>query len=148
MHELYDFFELLHCRSAIMRKLYDFFELLGYPGPIMRELYDFFELFNCPNSSSFPIAYYPMGDSPQSPIQLRRDYEMAKPDDRSDNVRKLQRSVQNTIENMEESEHYLDEHSVELSPDESRTLHEKNERRREAISSMRSEIQDEADAKE
>ncbi|TVY02389.1 small acid-soluble spore protein Tlp [Cohnella terricola] len=73
---------------------------------------------------------------------------MAKPDDRSDNVQKLQNSIQNTMENLEESEHYLDEHSVELSPDESQTLRAKNERRHEAISSMRSEMQDEADAKE
>jgi len=70
---------------------------------------------------------------------------MAKPDDRSDNVEKLQDAVQNTIENLEESEHYLDEHAAELSPEESDTLNEKNERRREAISSLRGEIQDEAD---
>jgi len=70
---------------------------------------------------------------------------MAKPDDRSDNASKLEEAVQNTIENLEESEHYLDEHSVELSPEESETLNAKNDKRREAITSLRSEIKDETD---
>lgn len=73
---------------------------------------------------------------------------MAKPDDRSDNVEKLQEAVQNTIDNLEESEHYLDEHSVELSPDEKNILTQKNQGRREAIASMRNEIKDEAHANE
>ncbi|WP_306220151.1 small acid-soluble spore protein Tlp [Cohnella sp. WQ 127256] len=73
---------------------------------------------------------------------------MAKPDDRSDNVAKLQDAVQNTIENLGESEHYLDEHSVELSPQETQTLTNKNEKRREAISSLKSEIEDEANVQE
>lgn len=34
---------------------------------------------------------------------------MAKPDNREDNVEKLQSMVQNTIDNLEESERYLDE---------------------------------------
>ncbi len=68
---------------------------------------------------------------------------MAKPDDRSDNAEKLEEAVQNTIENLEQSEHYLDEHSVELSPEESSALRQKNENRRAAIDSLRSEIQDE-----
>ncbi|MFB9275115.1 small acid-soluble spore protein Tlp [Cohnella cellulosilytica] len=68
---------------------------------------------------------------------------MAKPDDRSDNAEKLQAAVQNTRENLEQSEHYLDEHSVELSPEESSALRQKNENRREAIDSLSSEIQDE-----
>lgn len=68
---------------------------------------------------------------------------MAKPDDRSDNVAKLQEAVQNTIENLEESEHYLDEHSEELNPQEAETLTAKNEGRRNAIQSMNSEIEDE-----
>ncbi|MBB6669168.1 small acid-soluble spore protein Tlp [Cohnella nanjingensis] len=71
---------------------------------------------------------------------------MAKPDDRSDNVEKLQESVQNTIGNLEESQEYLDEHADEISPEESSTLREKNERRRESISAQRSEIEDEANA--
>ncbi|QMV44584.1 small acid-soluble spore protein Tlp [Cohnella cholangitidis] len=71
---------------------------------------------------------------------------MAKPDDRSDNVAKLQEAVQNTIENLEESEHYLDEHSEELNPQEADVLTAKNEGRRNAIQSMRSEIEDEKNA--
>lgn len=73
---------------------------------------------------------------------------MAKPDDRSDNVEKLQEAVQNTIDNLEESEEYLEEHSEELSPDESEALNAKNENRREAISGLRNEIRDEADFQE
>ncbi|MFC4597949.1 small acid-soluble spore protein Tlp [Cohnella hongkongensis] len=68
---------------------------------------------------------------------------MAKPDDRSDNAEKLKEAVQNTVRNLEESEHYLDEHAVELSPEESETLRQKNENRREALDSLRSEIKDE-----
>lgn len=71
---------------------------------------------------------------------------MANPDDRSDNVEKLQEAVQNTIDNLEESEHYLDEHSEELNPQEAQALSDKNEGRRNAISSLRNEIKDEANA--
>lgn len=71
---------------------------------------------------------------------------MAKPDDRSDNVAKLKDAVQNTIENLEESEHYLDEHSEELNPQELHSITEKNEGRRNAITSLQSEIKDESNA--
>ncbi|WP_239614371.1 small acid-soluble spore protein Tlp [Cohnella mopanensis] len=71
---------------------------------------------------------------------------MAKPDDRSDNVAKLQEAVQNTKDNLEESEHYLDEHSEELNPQEAEVLTAKNEGRRNAIQSMNSEIEDEKNA--
>lgn len=70
---------------------------------------------------------------------------MAKPDDRSDNVEKLQQSVQNTIDNLERSEHYLDEYAEEISPQQSQTLAEKNANRIAAIDSMRNEMSDEAD---
>lgn len=69
---------------------------------------------------------------------------MAKPDDRSDNVEKLQRNVQNTIRNLREAEEYLAEHGDELSPEERRTIRVKNEHRRESIAGMRREIKDEA----
>ncbi|MDB4866192.1 MAG: small acid-soluble spore protein Tlp [Cohnella sp.] len=69
---------------------------------------------------------------------------MAKPDDRSDNVEKLQEHVQNTIINLEESEEYLDEHAEELNSQEAENLAEKNDNRRESIEGMRSEIKDEA----
>jgi small acid-soluble spore protein (thioredoxin-like protein) len=71
---------------------------------------------------------------------------MAKPDDRSDNVAKLKDAVQNTIDNLEESENYLDEHSEELNPQELQTLTEKNEGRQNAITSMQGEIEDESNA--
>jgi small acid-soluble spore protein (thioredoxin-like protein) len=76
--------------------------------------------------------------------QHKERFQMAKPDDRSDNVEKMQEAVQNTIDNLEESEHYLDEHSDELAPDEEQALVNKNENRRDAIESIREEIQDEA----
>lgn len=64
-----------------------------------------------------------------------------KPDDRSDNVEKLQSMIQNTIENMEEAEA-----SLELATNEEQRaqIEAKNERRRESIESFRSEIKDEA----
>ncbi|KHD86149.1 small acid-soluble spore protein Tlp [Heyndrickxia ginsengihumi] len=68
-----------------------------------------------------------------------------KPDDRSDNVEKLQNMVQNTIENVEKAED-----SVEFANDDTQIqqIKEKNERRRESIKAMKSEIKDEAQAKE
>ncbi|MFN2747327.1 MULTISPECIES: small acid-soluble spore protein Tlp [Bacillus] len=62
------------------------------------------------------------------------------PDDRSDNVEKLQDMVQNTIENIEESEEQLSFASGE----EKQQIREKNERRNESIEAMRNEIHDEA----
>jgi small acid-soluble spore protein (thioredoxin-like protein) len=69
---------------------------------------------------------------------------MAKPDDRSDNVEKLQEMVQNTIDNLEEAEDYLDEHADEISPQERHAIEEKNENRRRSIRGFRNEIKDEA----
>lgn len=63
-----------------------------------------------------------------------------KPDDRSDNVEKLQKMVHNTIENMEAAEESMQfaegEHKAQIE--------RKNERRRESIEGMREEIKDEA----
>lgn len=65
-----------------------------------------------------------------------------KPDDRSDNVEKLQEMIVNTIENMEEAESTL-----EFSSSEARAqVEEKNERRRESLDAMREEVKDEARA--
>lgn len=69
---------------------------------------------------------------------------MAKPDDRSDNVEKLQQHVQNTIQNLEEAEEYLDEHADEISSTELNDITEKNANRRESIAGFRQEIKDEA----
>lgn len=66
-------------------------------------------------------------------------YNKPKPDDRSDNVEKLQEMVFNTIQNMEEAEA-----TMEFSSDEEKAnIAAKNERRRESIDAMRSEIKDE-----
>ncbi|MBW5448179.1 small acid-soluble spore protein Tlp [Cohnella sp. CFH 77786] len=73
---------------------------------------------------------------------------MAKPDDRSDNVEKLQEMIGNTIDNLEESEDYLDEHADEIAPQEAEALSGKNENRRQSIQGFRSEIKDEARAGE
>ncbi len=69
---------------------------------------------------------------------------MAKPDDRSDNVDKLQESVQNTIQNLHEAEEYLTEHAEEISETERSVIEGKNKRRAKSIAGQREEIQDEA----
>nr|WP_243387968.1 small acid-soluble spore protein Tlp [Bacillus kexueae] len=66
------------------------------------------------------------------------------PDDRSDNVEKLQSIVQNTLENIEEAEEtlrYADEEERER-------IQAKNARREESIQSLREEIRDEATDRE
>ncbi|MRG85285.1 small acid-soluble spore protein Tlp [Salinibacillus xinjiangensis] len=63
-----------------------------------------------------------------------------KPDDRSDNVEKLQQMVHNTIENMEEAE----ETAQYASGHDRADIEAKNERRRESLDAMRNEIKDEA----
>jgi len=65
-----------------------------------------------------------------------------KPDDRSDNVEKLQEMVQNTIENLEEAHKTLQ--NEDLSGKEREAILAKNERREQAIAGMRREIKDEA----
>ncbi|WP_217585514.1 small acid-soluble spore protein Tlp [Lentibacillus saliphilus] len=62
-----------------------------------------------------------------------------KPDDRSDNVEKLQQMVQNTIENIEDSHDTM----AHLSGNEKQQLEAKNKRREQAIEGMRQEIKDE-----
>lgn len=62
------------------------------------------------------------------------------PDNRSDNVEKLQEMVQNTIENMEEAEDTLD---GQTSAEDRSGIEAKNARREEAIEFMRAEIKDE-----
>ncbi|HJV17532.1 MAG TPA: small acid-soluble spore protein Tlp [Bacillales bacterium] len=64
-----------------------------------------------------------------------------KPDDRSDNVEKLQHMIHDTIENMEETEESLE---LTDSEDQRQQIEAKNQRRRESLAAMRSEVQDEA----
>ncbi|AGK53885.1 small acid-soluble spore protein Tlp [Bacillus sp. 1NLA3E] len=65
-----------------------------------------------------------------------------KPDDRSDNVEKLQEMIVNTIENMDEAEETLEF----ASPEAKAQVEAKNERRRASIDAMRAEVKDEARA--
>lgn len=69
---------------------------------------------------------------------------MAKPDDRSDNVEKLQDAIQDTIENFREGQDYLSEHADEISGEEKDQIEAKNQRRLHSIQGLREEVKDEA----
>ena len=69
----------------------------------------------------------------------------SKPDDRTDNVDKIQRNIDNTIENFRKAEESLEETDGETSR---KQIIDKNHRREEALDGMRSEIRDEAKDKE
>lgn len=69
---------------------------------------------------------------------------MAKPDDRSDNIDKLEENIGQTLDNMDDARDYLKAHSEELSEEQKRQIREKNRRREESIEGFRSEIRDEA----
>ena len=64
------------------------------------------------------------------------------PDDRSDNVEKLQEMIVNTDDNIRKAEATMDN----LSGEELSQVEAKNERRRESIEAMRAEIKDENSA--
>jgi small acid-soluble spore protein (thioredoxin-like protein) len=63
------------------------------------------------------------------------------PDDRSDNVEKLQSMVFHTIQNMERAEESM---ANADSDEQKQAIEAKNERRRESIDAFRSELKDEA----
>ncbi len=63
------------------------------------------------------------------------------PDDRSDNAERIQRNINYTLKNMEAADEMIEETSDEKMK---KTLAEKNERRREALRGMRSEMRDES----
>lgn len=69
---------------------------------------------------------------------------MANPDNRADNVERLQEAIHNTMENLHEAEDFLAAHADEMNPKDVRNLVAKNERRRRAIEGFREEIRDEA----
>ena len=71
---------------------------------------------------------------------------MAKPDNRADNVEKIQDAVQNTIENYREAEDYLADNADDISSEEAANIRNKNENREQSIQGMREEIKDEAQA--
>lgn len=63
------------------------------------------------------------------------------PDNRRDNVERIQRNINHTIQNME----LADEMMVETDDDNTKiNLSQKNDRRAKALESMRKEIKDEA----
>ncbi len=63
------------------------------------------------------------------------------PDDRSNNVERIQRNIDNTIRNIEAAEEMIE---VTDNRKTRQDLKKKNSRRNEALESMRHEIQDEA----
>lgn len=71
-------------------------------------------------------------------------HNRSKPDDRSDNVEKLQEMVHNTIENIEEAHEAMEFSNAE----ERERIEAKNRRREESITAMREEIKDEASDRE
>lgn len=68
-----------------------------------------------------------------------------KPDDRSDNVEKIQKNIDRTIHNIEISEDMIAKTSDQKAK---KDLSEKNDRRRQSLKGLRHEIQDEATDRE
>jgi len=66
------------------------------------------------------------------------------PDNRLDNVERLQDMVHNTLENIEKAEETMELAGTE----EKEMIREKNKRREESINGFREEIKDEASARE
>ncbi|MEQ8174495.1 MAG: small acid-soluble spore protein Tlp [Syntrophomonadaceae bacterium] len=64
-----------------------------------------------------------------------------KPDDRSDNVEKIQKHIDDTLQNIDAAEEMI---ALSDNPKTRRDLKAKNRRREEALDSMRAEIRDEA----
>lgn len=64
------------------------------------------------------------------------------PDDRSDNVERIQKHIDDTMRNIRETNNMIRATTNEKTREE---LSEKNERRAQALDSMRHEIKDEAD---
>jgi small acid-soluble spore protein (thioredoxin-like protein) len=69
---------------------------------------------------------------------------MSKPDNRADNEVHLQQHINNTAENLQEAEDYLDEHASEISVSEKQDIEAKNERRKQSINGFEAEKEDEA----
>ena len=67
------------------------------------------------------------------------------PDDRSDNVERIQQNIDHTIKNMELADDMMRNTSDKKTQKE---LKGKNKRRRDALEGMRREIKDEADARD
>jgi small acid-soluble spore protein (thioredoxin-like protein) len=63
------------------------------------------------------------------------------PDDRRDNVDRIQKNINHTIQNMELADEMI---AKTDDPKSKKDLKEKNDRRRDALNGMRAEIRDEA----
>ncbi len=72
---------------------------------------------------------------------------MAKPDNRKNNSEKIQRSIDNTIENRHEAKDFLAAHKGEIPAKQAESIRDKNANRREAVDGFRKEIKDEAQFK-
>ncbi|MEN6489514.1 MAG: small acid-soluble spore protein Tlp [Smithella sp.] len=68
-----------------------------------------------------------------------------KPDDRSDNVEKIQKHIDDTVQNIDAAEEMI---ALSDNPKTIRELKSKNRRREAALDSMRAEIRDEAQDRE
>ncbi len=64
-----------------------------------------------------------------------------KPDDRSDNVEKIQKHIDDTVQNIDAAEEMI---ALSDNPKTIRDLKAKNRRREAALDAMRAEIRDEA----
>ena len=71
-------------------------------------------------------------------------WNKSNPDDRSDNVEKLQTMVQNTMKNIEEAE----EAAACSNEEERQRIQQKNHNREVSIEAMRSAIKDESEARQ
>ncbi len=68
---------------------------------------------------------------------------LANPDDRRDNVEKLQNHIADTQDNLRHAEMKLRAHEHEMSDRDKADIEAKNERRRNSIEGFRQEIKDE-----
>lgn len=71
---------------------------------------------------------------------------MAKPDNRKNNVERLQQMRENTIENIEAAEETLAQ--SDMDGPERQAVEQKNDRRRESIHAFEAEIKDEQEDRE
>lgn len=71
---------------------------------------------------------------------MSKNNNKPKPDDRSDNVEKLQNMIQDTLQNIDEAEDTMEFSDEFDKPD----IEAKNKRRKEAIEGFRAEVKDES----
>lgn len=74
----------------------------------------------------------------------KRPNQQPNPDNREDNVERIQKNINMTIHNMEAAEEMIAKSSNEKTK---QSLSDKNKRRRQALEGMREEIKDEAKAR-